>query len=64
VKQLIVNADDFGLTENVNRGILDAHRQGIVTSTTLLSEWNGIRSCCCSEHAVSSTRCRSAPQSH
>ena len=40
MKQLIVNADDFGLTENVNRGILDAHRKGIVTSTTLLA--NGL----------------------
>ena len=37
MKQLIVNADDFGLTKNVNRGILDAHREGIVTSTTLLA---------------------------
>ena len=37
MKQLIVNADDFGLTENVNRGILDAHREGIVTSATLLA---------------------------
>ncbi len=37
MKHLIVNADDFGLTENVNRGILDAHRRGIVTSTTLLA---------------------------
>jgi len=37
VKQLIVNADDFGLTESVNRGVLDAHRDGIVTSTTLLA---------------------------
>src|SRR3977135_1076510 len=37
MKRLIVNADDFGLTENVNRGILDAHREGIVTSTTLLA---------------------------
>ena len=33
---LIVNADDFGLTAGVSRGILDAHRTGIVTSTTLL----------------------------
>jgi hopanoid biosynthesis associated protein HpnK len=40
MKQLIVNADDFGLTENVNRGILDAHREGIVTSATLLA--NGL----------------------
>jgi chitin disaccharide deacetylase len=37
VKRLIVNADDFGLTERVNRGILDAYRDGIVTSTTLLA---------------------------
>jgi len=37
MKRLIVNADDFGLTESVNRGILDAHRRGILTSTTLLA---------------------------
>jgi predicted glycoside hydrolase/deacetylase ChbG (UPF0249 family) len=33
---LIVNADDFGLTSGVSRGILEAGRHGIVTSTTLL----------------------------
>jgi chitin disaccharide deacetylase len=37
MKQLIVNADDFGLTEQVSRGILDAHHEGIVTSTTLMA---------------------------
>ncbi len=36
-KYLIVNADDFGLSEGVNRGIIHAHRKGIVTSTTLLT---------------------------
>lgn len=36
MKSLIVNADDFGLTAGVSRGILEAHRTGIVTSTTLL----------------------------
>lgn len=36
MKLLIVNADDFGLTAGVSRGILDARRNGIVTSTTLL----------------------------
>jgi predicted glycoside hydrolase/deacetylase ChbG (UPF0249 family) len=36
VKFLIVNADDFGLTSGVSRGILDAHRKGIATSTTVL----------------------------
>jgi hopanoid biosynthesis associated protein HpnK len=34
---LIVNADDFGLTAAVNRGIVAAHRDGIVTSTSLLA---------------------------
>lgn len=37
MKNLIVNADDLGWTEGVNRGILDAFRGGIVTSTTLLA---------------------------
>ena len=35
-RSLIVNADDYGLTGGVSRGILEAHRHGIVTSTTLL----------------------------
>src|SRR5882724_4025981 len=34
---LIVNADDFGMTEGHNRAIIDAHRNGIVTSTSLLA---------------------------
>jgi chitin disaccharide deacetylase len=37
MRQLVVNADDFGLTAGVTRGILDAHREGIVTSTTLMA---------------------------
>lgn len=36
MKQLIVNADDFGRSPGVNRGILEAHRDGIVTSTTVM----------------------------
>ena len=36
MRRLIVNADDFGLTPAVSRGILAAHRHGIVTSTTVL----------------------------
>jgi len=35
-KQLIVNADDYGRAPGVSRGILTAHRQGIVTSTTVM----------------------------
>ena len=37
MKRLIVNADDFGMTEGVNRAILEAHLRGIVTSTSLLA---------------------------
>jgi chitin disaccharide deacetylase len=37
VKNLIVNADDLGWTEGVNRGIAVAHRSGIVTSASLLA---------------------------
>lgn len=37
MKQLILNADDFGLTPGVNRGIIRAHREGILTSTTLMA---------------------------
>lgn len=34
--KVIVNADDFGLTKGVNAGIIDAHKNGIVTRTTLM----------------------------
>lgn len=33
---MIVNADDFGLSAGVNRGIIEAHRRGIVTSASLM----------------------------
>jgi Uncharacterized protein conserved in bacteria len=36
-KQLIVNADDFGFTRDVNAGIVEAHRLGILTATTLMA---------------------------
>jgi predicted glycoside hydrolase/deacetylase ChbG (UPF0249 family) len=35
--RLIVNADDFGWTRDVNDGIIHAHRNGILTSTTLMA---------------------------
>ena len=36
MKYLIVNGDDFGASCGINRGILEAHRHGILTSTSLL----------------------------
>jgi hopanoid biosynthesis associated protein HpnK len=37
LRRLIVNADDFGFTSGVNRAVLEAHTQGIVTSSTLMA---------------------------
>ncbi|HXA42091.1 MAG TPA: ChbG/HpnK family deacetylase [Candidatus Solibacter sp.] len=43
---LIVNADDFGLAAGVNRGIIEAHQRGIVTSASLM-----VRAACAEEAA-------------
>ncbi|HEC21529.1 MAG TPA: carbohydrate deacetylase [Chloroflexi bacterium] len=36
LRQLIVNADDFGVTAGGSRGIIKAHNEGIVTSTSVM----------------------------
>ncbi len=36
MKWLIVTGDDFGASPGINRGILQAHREGILTSASLL----------------------------
>jgi predicted glycoside hydrolase/deacetylase ChbG (UPF0249 family) len=41
VKYLIVNADDLGASAGVNRGIVEAHQRGIVTSSSLMVEMPG-----------------------
>ncbi len=33
---LVVNADDLGMSRGVNQGIIQAHREGIVTSASLM----------------------------
>jgi predicted glycoside hydrolase/deacetylase ChbG (UPF0249 family) len=35
--RLIINADDFGLTEGINRAIIELHHIGAVTSTSLIA---------------------------
>lgn len=42
IKRLIVNADDYGLSEGVCLGILKAHRDGILTSTTCMMNMENI----------------------
>jgi predicted glycoside hydrolase/deacetylase ChbG (UPF0249 family) len=41
-KILIVNADDYGRTPGVSKGIREAHQRGIVTSTTAMMNRPGI----------------------
>lgn len=37
MKKLIVNADDFGLHQAINQGIIKGHREGFITSTSLMT---------------------------
>jgi chitin disaccharide deacetylase len=37
MKELILNADDFGYTRGINRAIFRAHREGVLTSATLMA---------------------------
>ncbi|TFJ91659.1 chitin disaccharide deacetylase [Lentibacillus salicampi] len=39
--KLIINADDFGYSRSVNYGIIDAHTEGVLTSTTCLTNMPG-----------------------
>jgi len=43
---LVVNADDFGCSPGVSRGILRAHREGVVTSTSVLGNCDDLRGVC------------------
>ena len=38
-RAVIVNADDFGQSAGINRGVIDAHERGIVTSASLMVGW-------------------------
>jgi len=52
--RLIVNADDLGVSERVNEGIVRAHRSGIVTAASLMAAGRAF------DHAVRC--CREAPE--
>lgn len=39
--KVIINSDDFGYSRGINYGIIDAYREGILTSTTLMTNTPG-----------------------
>jgi hopanoid biosynthesis associated protein HpnK len=41
VRRLIVNADDLGLSSSVNEAVIRAHREGILTTASLMVNENG-----------------------
>ena len=34
--KIIINADDFGFSESINNGIIDAYKEGLISSTTIM----------------------------
>jgi predicted glycoside hydrolase/deacetylase ChbG (UPF0249 family) len=44
--QLVVNADDFGQSPGISRGIVRAHREGVVTSTSVLGNCDDLAGVC------------------
>ncbi len=50
MKRVIINADDFGLIQGVNEGIIQAHKEGVLSSATLMANAPGF------EHAVELAR--------
>jgi hopanoid biosynthesis associated protein HpnK len=50
IRKVIINADDFGLCEGVNRGIVKAHTEGLLTSAVIMANMP------CAEEAVVMSR--------
>ena len=48
--KVIVNADDFGENENINRAILESFRLGLISTTSLLCNRPGFNDACESAH--------------
>ena len=42
-RYLVIDADDFGASAGVNRGILECHTRGVVTSTSLMVTGRAVR---------------------
>jgi predicted glycoside hydrolase/deacetylase ChbG (UPF0249 family) len=41
IRKVVINADDFGLCEGVNKGIVKAHTEGLLTSAVIMANMPG-----------------------
>lgn len=44
--KLIINADDFGASENVNRAIVQAFQENLISSATIMTNMPGLEEAC------------------
>lgn len=56
VCRLVVNADDFGRSAAINRGVLRAHREGIVTSASLMVRYPAAAAAAAAARALTGPR--------
>ncbi len=47
VKKVIINADDFGISKAVNRGIVEAFKKGVLTSVSFMSNMSAFEDAVC-----------------
>ncbi len=57
--KVIIDADDFGMSEAINHGIIKSYVDGLTTST-LLCQFTNSRTCRCVSKKLSRLICRSA----
>lgn len=44
--KLIINADDFGVSEDINNAILQSFQEGLISSTTIMTNMPGFQQAC------------------
>lgn len=46
MRKIVINADDFGMSSEVNAGIVEAFERGLISSTTIMANMPGFEEAC------------------